>query len=61
MSGVEEHFSTNFDARPLWQIWLEDGLTSATTAEQFRSTLERIAAADAPQVYFTKWSIKDIS
>lgn len=58
-SGVEDHFSANFDARPLWQIWLEDGLTSATTAEQFRFTLEKIAAADTPQVYFTKWSIKD--
>lgn len=57
---VKNHFGANFDTRPLWDIWLEDGLTSAATSEQLRSTLERIASEETPQIYFTKWSIKNV-
>lgn len=53
-SSAGEQLQADFDSRPIWQIMVEDGLSSQDTAEQFRRKIDEISAAVQPQVYFTE-------
>lgn len=47
------------DARPLWQIMLEDELATKETIEQFKNKLIEIAGSDKPQVDFEEYYFKN--
>ncbi|MBQ7776802.1 MAG: bifunctional diguanylate cyclase/phosphodiesterase [Lachnospiraceae bacterium] len=57
--SVKEQFEANFDERPLWQIFTEDGLTAKNVAEQFQTVITEIADSDVPQVQFTEFFVKN--
>lgn len=57
--NIREQFAANFDERPLWQILKEDQITSANTAEFLHTMLERVTAADTPQVHFAECLIRN--
>ncbi len=56
---VKEHLSGVFDMRPIWQIFKEDEVTTAATAERIREDLEVVAEADTPQAYFSEYYLKE--
>ena len=47
---VKEQLSGVFDVRPIWQIFKEDEVTTAATAERIREDLETVAEADIPGI-----------
>ena len=57
---IRGQLSGNYDVRPVWQIFKEDEVTTAATAEQFREKLEELAEADVPKAYFTEYFLKDL-
>ena len=58
---VKEQLSGVFDMRPIWQIFKEDEVTTAATAERIREDLEVVAEADTPQAYFSECFLKEKS
>lgn len=56
--AVREQFEAGFDERPLWEIFVEDGLVSKPVAEQFRDKIMEIEKADSPQVQFAEYFVK---
>ena len=56
---IREQLSGNFDMRPIWQIFKEDEISTAATADRIREELEEVATADAPQVYFSEYFLKE--
>ena len=59
-SAVDEVNEDVINAPALWDILVERELASKETAELLRSKIMEIAAADKPQVYFTKYYIKNV-
>ena len=56
--AVREQFEAEFDERPLWDIFIEDGLVSKPVAQQFRDIIQEISVADSPQVQFAEYFVK---
>ena len=53
---IKEQLSGNFDVRPIWQIFKEDGVSTAATADRIREELEAVAEASTPQALFSEYS-----
>lgn len=56
---MEEQFGLKADERPIWQILAEDGISSGETAGEIRRKIGEIADADAPQVYFGEYFLRN--
>ncbi len=57
---INEFFAGSFDARPVWQILVEDDITSAEQAEQMRTRFYDIIDACSPKVTFNEYMFKSI-
>ncbi len=57
---IKEQLSGNYDMRPVWQIFKEDEVSTAATADQIREKLDEIAIADEPQAFFTEYYLKNL-
>ncbi len=55
--AVKVQFEAEFDERPLWRIFKEDGLMEEAVAEEFHSRLREVADANIPQVQFAEYVI----
>ena len=56
---IKQQLSGNFDMRPIWQIFKEDEISSAVTAEKIREDLEAVAEANTPQALFSEYYLKE--
>ena len=56
---MKEHLSGDFDMRPIWQIFKEDGVSTAAIADQIREKLDELSEADTPMAYFTEYFLKE--
>ncbi len=56
---VKEQLSGVFDVRPIWQIFKEDEVTTAASAERIREDLEAVAGANTPQACFSEYFLKE--
>ncbi len=56
---IKEMLSGDFDVRPVWQIFKEDGVSTAVTADRIREKLEEIAESDTPHVSFAEYYLKE--
>ncbi|MBO5302902.1 MAG: GGDEF domain-containing protein [Lachnospiraceae bacterium] len=57
--SIEKYFPASFDERPLWQIMLEDNVTSERTAMLFEQKIKTMSQADTPQAYFAECLIRN--
>ena len=59
--ALSELFSGNFDARPLWQILVEDDIASKDNADVIKERIESVSASDRAIAIFDKIQVKSIS
>ena len=56
---IQGQLSGSFDARPIWQVFKEDEVSTAAVAEQIREKVEEVAVADTPQAFFSEYFLKE--
>ena len=56
-AGLSARFGANFDSRPLWRIFTEDGICSVCDARRLRASIERACAA--PGAFFEEYPLRE--
>jgi len=57
---INDFFAGSFDARPLWDILVEEGITSSEQVEQMRTRFYNIIEACSPKVSFNEYLFKSV-
>ena len=55
---VKELFDAEFDSRQLWDIFSEDGVASADTAQKLRRTLTEVSTSKTSEAQFSQYFLK---
>lgn len=57
---INEYFAGSFDARPVWQIMVENGITSCEQSDQMRTRFYNIIESSSVKVTFNEYMLKSI-
>ena len=57
---INDFFAGSFDARPVWDILVEEGITSSEQVEQMRTRFYNIIEACSPKVSFNEYLFKSV-
>lgn len=58
-ASADTQFGVPFDGRPLWQILKEENIMEFDKADNLQDTIQEIAVAKSPQVFFAECYLRD--